>query len=195
MMRSVVRSTRARRCASRSARSRHCAAPLAVTSMTLSSPNPSSATLLDATPTLIATAASTTLYAMVSQFSSSPRRTSADRLPAMFPESISISPLTYSSTHSPSRRRQPIVLQLPREVRPLEGDALRRLLEVRGGGVAAVGVLVEEHGIAELLEPRHCLACVARMYPVVFRRRVDERLGIFLPRLQCLVRRVLRDPR
>jgi copper chaperone CopZ len=45
MIASVVRSTRSRRAAWRSTRSRHCAAPLAVTSMRLSTPKPTSATL------------------------------------------------------------------------------------------------------------------------------------------------------
>ena len=65
MMRWLMRSTRARRTGSTSERSLHCPAPLAVTSITLSKPKLTSATLPARKPEINATTASRQLYAIV----------------------------------------------------------------------------------------------------------------------------------
>ena len=60
--------------------------------------------------------------------------------------------------------------------------------------MAAVGVLIEQHRIAQFLQPRRRLAGVAGVDAIVLGRGVDEDLGIGLARAQVLIGRILLDP-
>ena len=73
-------------------------------------------------------------------------------------------------------------------------EHLLHLAQVGARRVAAVGVLIEQHRIAQLLQPRRRLAGVAGVDPVVLGRGVDEDLRIGLARPQVLIGRILLDP-
>ena len=80
-----------------------------------------------------------------------------------------------------------LIHQPPGQIGVFQRDAAGRLAQIGAGRVAAVGVFIEEHRLAQFLHPRRRLAGVAGVHAVVLGRGVDEDLGVGLTRRQTLI--------